>query len=118
MKVLLWKELLEQWRSYRMLAVAAVLGRRFRTLRTPGNMNNEIGLPLALLDLDAEHEAAVLEMGMYVGGEIATLAAIARPRVGVVTAPDYAIAPASDLLGRPLVSPGASSSPGHLGWGA
>ena len=67
-------------------AVAAVLGRRFRTLRTPGNMNNEIGLPLALLDLDAEHEAAVLEMGMYVGGEIATLAAIARPRVGVVTA--------------------------------
>ncbi len=67
-------------------AIAAVLGRRFRTLRTPGNMNNEIGLPLALLDLDRDHQAAVLEMGMYVGGEIATLAAIARPRIGVVTA--------------------------------
>jgi UDP-N-acetylmuramoyl-tripeptide--D-alanyl-D-alanine ligase len=67
-------------------AVAAVLGRRYRTLRTPGNMNNEIGLPIALLDLDREHEAAVLEMGMYVGGEIATLAAIARPSIGVVTA--------------------------------
>jgi UDP-N-acetylmuramoyl-tripeptide--D-alanyl-D-alanine ligase len=67
-------------------AVAAVLGRRFRTLRSPGNMNNEIGLPLAVLDLAAEHEAAVLEMGMYVGGEIAALAAIARPSIGVVTA--------------------------------
>jgi UDP-N-acetylmuramoyl-tripeptide--D-alanyl-D-alanine ligase len=67
-------------------AVAAVLGRRFRTLRSPGNMNNEIGLPLAVLDLEPDHEAAVLEMGMYVGGEIATLAAIARPSIGVVTA--------------------------------
>ncbi|HLA16455.1 MAG TPA: UDP-N-acetylmuramoyl-tripeptide--D-alanyl-D-alanine ligase, partial [Candidatus Limnocylindrales bacterium] len=67
-------------------AVAAVLGRHYRTLRTPGNMNNEIGLPVALLDLEPEHEAAVLEMGMYVGGEIATLAAIARPDIGVVTA--------------------------------
>jgi UDP-N-acetylmuramoyl-tripeptide--D-alanyl-D-alanine ligase len=67
-------------------AVAAVVGRRFRTLRSPGNMNNEIGLPLAVLDLDREHGAAVLEMGMYVGGEIATLAAIALPRIGVVTA--------------------------------
>jgi UDP-N-acetylmuramoyl-tripeptide--D-alanyl-D-alanine ligase len=67
-------------------AVAAVLGRRFLTLRSPGNMNNEIGLPLAVLDLGPEHEAAVLEMGMYVGGEIAALAAIARPSIGVVTA--------------------------------
>lgn len=67
-------------------AVAAVLGRRFRTLRTEGNQNNEIGLPLTVLDLGPEHEAAVLEMGMYVGGEIADLAAIARPSIGVVTA--------------------------------
>ena len=61
-------------------------GRRFRTLRNEGNQNNEIGLPLTLLRLGPEHEAAVLEMGMYVGGEIAELARIARPRIGVVTA--------------------------------
>ena len=67
-------------------AVAAVLGRRFRTLRNDGNQNNEVGLPLTVLRLRPEHEAAVLEMGMYVGGEIADLARIARPRIGVVTA--------------------------------
>jgi len=67
-------------------AIASVLGRRFRTLRTEGNQNNEIGLPLTLLRLRPEHQAAVLEMGMYVGGEIADLARIARPRIGVVTA--------------------------------
>ena len=67
-------------------AVAAVLEGRFRTLRSAGNQNNEIGLPLTLLELGPEHEAAVLEMGMYVGGEIADLARMARPRIGVVTA--------------------------------
>ena len=67
-------------------AIAAVLGRRFTTLRNEGNQNNEIGLPLTLLRLGPEHEAAVLEMGMYAGGEIAQLAAIAQPRIGVVTA--------------------------------
>ena len=67
-------------------AAAAVLARRFRTLRSEGNRNNEIGLPLSLLELDATHEAAVLEMGMYTGGEIADLARIARPQIGVVTA--------------------------------
>lgn len=67
-------------------AVATVLGERFRTLRNEGNQNNEIGLPLTVLRLGPEHEAAVLEMGMYVGGEIRDLARIARPRIGVVTA--------------------------------
>jgi UDP-N-acetylmuramoyl-tripeptide--D-alanyl-D-alanine ligase len=67
-------------------AIAAVLGRRFVTLKSEGNQNNEVGLPLTLLRLGPEHEAAVLEMGMYVGGEIAQLAAIARPSIGVVTA--------------------------------
>ena len=67
-------------------AVAAVLQRRFRTLRNEGNQNNEIGLPLTLLRLGPEHEAAVLEMGMYVGGEIAELAAMSQPQIGVVTA--------------------------------
>ena len=67
-------------------AVAAVLSRRFETLRSEGNQNNEIGLPLTVLGLGPEHAAAVLEMGMYVGGEIAALAKIARPAIGVVTA--------------------------------
>ena len=67
-------------------AIAAVLGSRFTTLRSEGNQNNEIGLPLTLLRLGPEHQAAVLEMGMYVGGEIAELARIARPSIGVVTA--------------------------------
>jgi UDP-N-acetylmuramoyl-tripeptide--D-alanyl-D-alanine ligase len=67
-------------------AIAAVLGTAVRTLRSEGNRNNEIGLPLTLLRLGPEHGAAVLEMGMYAGGEIADLARMARPRIGVVTA--------------------------------
>jgi len=67
-------------------AIAAVLGAAFRTLRSEGNQNNEIGLPLTLLRLDRDHRAVVLEMGMYAGGEIADLARMARPRIGVVTA--------------------------------
>jgi UDP-N-acetylmuramoyl-tripeptide--D-alanyl-D-alanine ligase len=67
-------------------AIAAVLASRFETLRNEGNQNNEIGLPLTLLRLGPEHEAAVLEMGMYVGGEIAELARMAKPDIGVVTA--------------------------------
>ena len=67
-------------------AIAAVLAERFVTLKSEGNANNEIGLPLTVLQMGPEHQAAVLEMGMYVGGEIAQLAAIARPKIGVVTA--------------------------------
>jgi UDP-N-acetylmuramoyl-tripeptide--D-alanyl-D-alanine ligase len=67
-------------------AIATVLDSTFRTLRSEGNQNNEIGLPLTLLRLTAEHRAAVLEMGMYAGGEISELARMARPRIGVVTA--------------------------------
>jgi UDP-N-acetylmuramoyl-tripeptide--D-alanyl-D-alanine ligase len=67
-------------------AAAAVLGASLRTLRSEGNQNNEIGLPLTLLRLGPEHGAAVLEMGMYAGGEIEELARMARPRIGVVTA--------------------------------
>jgi UDP-N-acetylmuramoyl-tripeptide--D-alanyl-D-alanine ligase len=67
-------------------AISAGLAPRFRTLKNEGNQNNEIGLPLTVLRLGPEHEAAVLEMGMYAGGEISDLAAIARPSIGVVTA--------------------------------
>ena len=67
-------------------AVATVLGGGMRTLKTEGNQNNEVGLPLTLLRLSPDDEAAVLEMGMYLSGEIADLAAMARPSIGVVTA--------------------------------
>lgn len=65
--------------------VASVLARRYRTLRSPGNLNNEIGLPLTLLRLRKSHERAVLEMGFYVPGEIALLCSWARPQIGVIT---------------------------------
>lgn len=63
----------------------AVLAQRYRTLKSEGNYNNEIGLPLSLLRLRPWHEYAVLEMGMYAQGEISLLAELARPQVGVVT---------------------------------
>lgn len=65
--------------------VASVLSRRYATLRSEGNLNNEIGLPLTLLKVTPKTEYAVLEMGMYALGEIARLAEIALPSVGIVT---------------------------------
>lgn len=64
---------------------AAVLAQRYKTLRSEGNLNNEIGLPLTLLKLREDQQYLVLEMGMYDVGEIARLCEIARPQVGVVT---------------------------------
>lgn len=63
----------------------SVLRRRYRTLKSEGNYNNEIGLPLTLLQLEPHHERVVLEMGMYQVGEIARLAEISRPVIGVIT---------------------------------
>lgn len=65
--------------------VAEVLCQRYRTVKSPGNLNNEIGLPLTLLRLSEGVERAVLEMGFYVPGEISLLCDIAQPHVGVVT---------------------------------
>jgi UDP-N-acetylmuramoyl-tripeptide--D-alanyl-D-alanine ligase len=65
--------------------VAQVLSERYRTLKSPGNLNNEIGLPLTMLRLGSGYERAVLEMGFYVPGEIAFLCDIAQPQVGVVS---------------------------------
>jgi UDP-N-acetylmuramoyl-tripeptide--D-alanyl-D-alanine ligase len=64
---------------------ASVLSRRYATLRSEGNLNNEIGLPLTLLQAGPQTERAVLEMGMYALGEIARLAEISAPAIGVVT---------------------------------
>jgi len=65
--------------------IASVLRQRFNTLKSEGNLNNEIGLPLTVLEMNDTHERAVLEMGMYALGEIKTLCEIAQPRIGVVT---------------------------------
>jgi UDP-N-acetylmuramoyl-tripeptide--D-alanyl-D-alanine ligase len=65
--------------------VAEVLSQRYHTLKSPGNLNNEIGLPLSILKLSSGYQRAVLEMGFYVPGEIAFLCDIALPQVGVVT---------------------------------
>jgi UDP-N-acetylmuramoyl-tripeptide--D-alanyl-D-alanine ligase len=65
--------------------LAALVGARFRVLKTQGNLNNEYGLPLTLLKLDDEHGAAVVELGMSHRGELAALTQIAAPEVGVVT---------------------------------
>jgi len=65
--------------------VAEVLSTRYRTLKSPGNLNNEIGLPLTMTRLSSGHQHAVMEMGFYVPGEIAFLCDIALPQIGVVT---------------------------------
>jgi UDP-N-acetylmuramoyl-tripeptide--D-alanyl-D-alanine ligase len=65
--------------------LAALLGSKLRVLKSEGNFNNEYGLPLTLFRLEETHQAGVLEMGMSRRGELARLAEIARPDVGVVT---------------------------------
>lgn len=67
--------------------IASILKTAFAeaVLSTQGNYNNDIGLPLTLLRLNATHRAAIIEMGMNHPGEIAYLAGIARPTVAVVT---------------------------------
>jgi UDP-N-acetylmuramoyl-tripeptide--D-alanyl-D-alanine ligase len=65
--------------------IAEVLSARYRTLKSPGNLNNEIGLPLTILRLSSGYQRAVLEMGFYVPGEIQFLCDIAQPQIGVVT---------------------------------
>ncbi|NTV63310.1 MAG: UDP-N-acetylmuramoyl-tripeptide--D-alanyl-D-alanine ligase [Oscillochloris sp.] len=65
--------------------VAAVLSRRFRTLKSKRSFNSEATLPTSLLGLAPSHEMAVLEMGMWAPGEIRFLASLARPEIGLVT---------------------------------
>ncbi len=66
-------------------AIAHVLSTRFRVLKSEGNFNNHFGLPLMLLKIEPEHDIAVIEIGMSHAGEIAALAKIAQPEIGVVT---------------------------------
>lgn len=64
---------------------AAVLSGRWQVLKTQANFNNEIGLPLTLLQLTAAHQAAVVEIGMRGLGQIAAMAPMAAPSIGIVT---------------------------------
>jgi len=64
---------------------AAVLATKYRVTKTEGNLNNEIGMPLSLLKLDAETQVAVIEMGANHVGEIAGLCALARPTESAIT---------------------------------
>ena len=65
--------------------IAAILSCRGPVAVTPENFNNEIGVPLALLSLEPQHIAAVIEMAMRGAGEVAYLASLARPTIGVIT---------------------------------
>jgi UDP-N-acetylmuramoyl-tripeptide--D-alanyl-D-alanine ligase len=65
--------------------IAALLSTQFQVLKSQGNLNNHFGLPLTLLGLEPSHEVAVVELAMSAPGEIARLAQIAEPDVGVVT---------------------------------
>lgn len=65
--------------------ISAVLAQRFKLLKTDGNLNNQIGVPMTVSRIEAEHEAAVVEMGISGFGEMRLLAKIARPTVAVFT---------------------------------
>ena len=65
--------------------ISSVLGVKFNTLKTAGNFNNEVGLPLTVFNIRETHEAAVLEMGISDFGEMHRLSKIARPNICVIT---------------------------------
>lgn len=65
--------------------ISAVLSQRLKVLKTEGNLNNQIGVPMTLSRIEAEHEAAVVEMGISDFGEMSCLAQMARPNIAVFT---------------------------------
>lgn len=65
--------------------IACVLSEKHNTHKTQGNLNNEIGLPFTVLDLNSSHEAAVIEMGMNHFGEISRLTSVAKPTIAVIS---------------------------------
>ncbi len=65
--------------------IGAVLSRRFNILKTSGNLNNHIGVPLTLFQLNKKHEVAIIEIGTNHFGEIKTLTAMTNPDLGLIT---------------------------------
>ena len=65
--------------------VSAVLSEKYNVLKTAGNMNSQVGLPLMMLRLEEEHDIAVIEMGISEEGEMARLVRIAKPHVAIIT---------------------------------
>ncbi len=65
--------------------LAAILSEKFRVLKTEGNLNNHLGVPLSLLRANRDHDFAVIELGMNQPGEIASLASLVEPDVGLIT---------------------------------
>lgn len=65
--------------------IHTVMSRKWKTLKTQGNFNNDIGLPRTLLELDGSYQGAVIEMGMSALGEISYLTKLAKPDLGVIT---------------------------------
>lgn len=65
--------------------ISTVLSVKYNTLKTEGNLNNDVGLPQTLFRMNDKHEAAVLEMGMSDRGEISELSKVARPACAVIT---------------------------------
>ena len=65
--------------------IDAVLSQKYRTMATEGNLNNHIGVPLTLMNINEKTEIAIVEMGASAPGEIASLVKIAEPTCGIVT---------------------------------
>lgn len=65
--------------------IAAVLSEKFNVHKTQGNLNNHIGLPMTMIDMDEPHQWAVMEIGMNRPGEIRKLAELAAPDIAVIT---------------------------------
>jgi UDP-N-acetylmuramoyl-tripeptide--D-alanyl-D-alanine ligase len=106
--------------------VASVLREQAPTLATAGNLNNLIGLPLTLARLEPEHRFAVVELGISLPGEMAKLAAIARPDAAIVTnvAPAHlegfgdvaGVAREKGALPAALAADGLAVAPADLPW--
>lgn len=80
--------------------IAAIISREYNVLKTQGNFNNLIGLPLSLLPVEFHHDFAVMEMGMNQPGEIARLTEIADPDIACITnVQDAHLAGLSDIAG-------------------
>ena len=64
---------------------ALVLSQKYRTIKTQGNLNNDIGMPMTIFTIEEDTEAAVIEMGMNHKGEISVLTAVSRPDIAIIT---------------------------------